>query len=152
MVNPRLNGRQGQIVVKPTSGPMARSVRDCIDMMGILAARSNEIDMQMPCLSPFSIEKCISSKNGMRIAYMKSDGFFQPCLAVQRSIDIAKKALEEKGHELIPFEPPVSAQRAFEVYCGLLAADGNWWSFIRGLEGRRCLDKTLGNKSCDDTL
>ena len=122
MVNPRLKGRAGQIVVKPTSGPMARSVRDCVDMMEILAADSNDVDLQMPCLLPFSSSRCrdATEVKGMRIAYMKTDGFFQPCTAVLRAIEESKRALEEQGHELVPFEPPVKAKWAFEVYSELL--------------------------------
>ena len=30
-----------------------------------------------------------------------------------------------------------SAKNTFEVYCSLMAADGNWHSFIKGLEGEK---------------
>ena len=30
-----------------------------------------------------------------------------------------------------------SAKNTFEVYCCLMAADGNWHSFIKGLEGEK---------------
>ena len=41
-----------------------------------------------------------------RIAYMRTDGYFQPCATVMRAIDEAKAALQSKGYELVPFEHP----------------------------------------------
>ena len=41
-----------------------------------------------------------------RIAYMRTDDYFQPCATIIRAIDEAKAALESKGYELVPFEHP----------------------------------------------
>ena len=41
-----------------------------------------------------------------RIAYMRTDGYFQPCATIMRAIDEAKAALQSKGYELVPFEHP----------------------------------------------
>ena len=115
-----------------------------------------------------------------RIAYMRTDGYFQPCATIVRAIDEAKAALESKGYTLVPFEHPdgkimnlltlifslycvivlcnyvysfniyiyiyiythiyilgTNAKTSFEVYCSLMAADGNWHSFMKGLQGER---------------
>lgn len=141
MVNPRLKDRQGQIVISSTAGPMTRSVQDCIDMMSILASsKAVDLDPTMPCLRPFDSKLTINGKsNKGRIAYMRTDGYFQPCATIMRAIDEAKAALELKGYELVPFEHPqgTNAKNSFEVYCSLMAADGNWYSFIKGLEGEK---------------
>ena len=92
MVNPRLNGRAGQIVITSTAGPMTRYVRtyihectllpnphfhfhnhyicgcrcvqDSIDMMSILASHKvNELDATMPCLRPFDAKLTNSGKS-----------------------------------------------------------------------------------------
>ncbi len=41
-----------------------------------------------------------------RIAYMRTDGYFQPCATIVRAIDEAKAALESRGYTLVPFEHP----------------------------------------------
>lgn len=72
-----------------------------------------------------------TGKKRLRIAYMKTDGWFDPVPAVQRAVDVAVDALREQGHEVIPFENPIDTEKLLTTYIALMSADGNWYSFLR---------------------
>ncbi len=155
MVNPRLKGRAGQSVILPTAGPLTRSVIDAINMMSAMCvtpspansplSASTCLDTTLPPMLPFDVSACHSHNRSMprgrgnkklRVGYLMTDGYFEPCATVKRAMEESIDALRSLGtYELIPIQLPVDAKETFEVYCSLLAADGNWFSFMKGLEG-----------------
>ncbi len=48
----------------------------------------------------------MKSKERLRIGYYADDGYMLPVPAVQRAVNITKQALEQAGHELVPFNVP----------------------------------------------
>jgi fatty acid amide hydrolase len=136
----RLNNRNGQIVVPSTTGPMARSVRDCTLMMKALLNLTPEEDVQVPGI-PWNGE-CVDNggKHRMRVAVMMSDGWFEPFPACKRAVQLAVDSLVAAGHEVVPFELPVPTVDMIRAYFGSMGADGNWYSLLRALEGEELSD------------
>jgi Asp-tRNA(Asn)/Glu-tRNA(Gln) amidotransferase A subunit family amidase len=116
---------------------MARSVLDCIHMMGALTAPTvREHDVHIPHYKPFDQAACLRyHKTKLKVGYMETDGFFESCESVKRAVREAAQALREAGHEVVPFTMPLPAEEYFITYCALLAADGNWHGFMEALEG-----------------
>ena len=70
-------------------------------------------------------EHLFNSKKAMRIAYWETDGVTESVPAMKRGMKIAKKILEEKGYELVPFNPQKFSRKAFILLCEALAVDGS---------------------------
>jgi fatty acid amide hydrolase len=136
----RLNDRDGQIVIPSTTGPMARSVRDCVLMMQALVNQSQDDDLEIPSI-PWNNE-CVQSGNNskMRVAVMMTDGWFEPFPGCKRAVQEAAEALVASGHEVVPFELPVPTSDMIRTYFRAMGADGNWFSLLRALEGEELSD------------
>ena len=131
----RLNNRNGQMLIQTTSGPMARSVRDCVLMMNALVDQKQMEDIAVPPI-PWNdnyVQK--GDKSRMRVAVMMTDGWFEPFPACKRAVQLAVDALTKAGHEVVPFELPVKTSDMVKTYFGGMGADGNWYSLVRALEG-----------------
>ena len=138
MVNPRKGGKGGSRPIIPTAGPMARSVLDCVEMMtGMCDADVHNVDKDLPPFKPFDKVACIKKRahGKLRVGVMLTNDYFEPCLAVKRCVEEAAAALRKQGHEVVPFVAPTVQKEDFETFCSAMAADGNWYSFMEGLEG-----------------
>mgnify|MGYP003385107740 CR=1 FL=1 len=95
---PRVNNRDGQIVIPSTTGPMARSVRDCTLMMKALVNHTPDEDILIPPI-PWN-DQCVESgcKPRMRVAVMMTDGWFEPFPACKRAVQMAADALVAAGN------------------------------------------------------
>jgi len=150
----RFRNRNGQIAVVPTAGPMARSVRDCAAMMSVLcSAEARKEDMTVPPVLwrsdvvengrpmwSVSPTETIAEPQCLKIAVMTTDHWFEPVPACKRAVDVAVEALRSMGHTVVSFEPPCDGWKVVSTYIKLMSADGNWYSFIRALEGEELSD------------
>lgn len=112
-------GQEG-ILVQP--GPMARSVEDLALALRILAAPGQEaIDASVapvPMGDPAQV-----SLRGLRVLFYTENGLFAPSPAFRRAVREAAEALRARGVEVEEWRPP-DVGRAWEIYLGLLLADG----------------------------
>ena len=142
---PRLNNRNGQLIIRPTNGPMARTVDDCIELMKVLASpyvqtRDTNIP-PIPFIDPYSFgDTSLPTFRKLKIAYMETDGYFEPTAACRRAVLIAADKLRTRGHEVVPFRSPVQGEEVFRTFSTLIGADGNFHSLILGLQGDRLYD------------
>ena len=72
---PRLHNRNGQLLIQPTNGPMARTVDDCIELMKVLTSayvRSRDLSLPpIPFTDPYSFGNTSSpTYRKLKIAYM----------------------------------------------------------------------------------
>ena len=107
-VAPRYLGRNGQMIIKPTVGPLTRSVRDCISMMEALTAPlAAEVDTFLPPIPPWNTDLSINGplgvKRPLRIGMVLSDDWFEAAEACQRAVRLAGKALTEQVHTRFVF-------------------------------------------------
>ena len=133
----KLNERDGQIVIVATSGPMARSVRDCALAMKTLVDLSPKLDCLVPPI-PWKqehVEK--GNKRKLRVAVMMTDGWFEPFPVCKRAVQEAAEALIAAGHEIIHFKLPVNTAQMLFTYMRAMSADGNRFSLLRALEGEQ---------------
>ena len=100
-VAPRYEGRNGQLVIKPVVGPIARSVKDCVSMMQALTApEAYESDCFLPPLPSWNTSlstKGPSNKGRpMRIGVVLSDDWFEAADACQRAVQMAADTLSSQ--------------------------------------------------------
>ena len=67
-------------------------------------------------LPPFPFNsKAYEDKKSLKIGYFVSDGWFEPCAAAKRALTETIKALEEAGHDCVPFEAPTSGWDSYAL-------------------------------------
>lgn len=133
---PRLGGVSGQVAVESAAGPIARSVRDCAAVMEALTAP------RVLARDPDSISRpvlqaaCLGGgPRPLRVAYIASDGWFEPSAPCARAVAETVASLTALGHECRPFPLSAYGPAAFLTYIALMGADGNWHNFQQALEG-----------------
>ncbi|CAN0480458.1 unnamed protein product, partial [Hapterophycus canaliculatus] len=50
-----------------------------------------------------------------QVGFFTTDHWFEPCAAVTRAVQEAAEGLRAAGHEVVPFEPPVSGWQVSET-------------------------------------
>jgi len=114
-----------QNLIAVSIGPMARRIEDLVTFFKSLTCEDlHQLD---PYCRPISFnEKIYESKKPLRIGYYTNLGESQviPVPAVVRAVGLAKKALEESGHVLVPFSIPDIDYAFFDLYFQCLFSDG----------------------------
>lgn len=128
----RVGDRSGQTEIIPSVvGPMARSVTDCNLLMQILASdKVRKADSLIPPLGPWKWNLnegafLAPRDRPLKIAYLISDGFFEPVKAIERAVLFTASQLASAGHTVVPFKNPTTGKHVIETYLGLISADGN---------------------------
>ncbi len=136
----RYNRNPGKKPVTPVCGPMANSVADCeLFMRGVIGPKMWEED---PHVCPVPWNGILAQRGPgrpLKIGYFVSDGWFEPCNAVSRAVHEAVDALENAGHEVIPFTPPHTGWDVFRIYSAALTRNDMIGSIIKTLKGERLL-------------
>ena len=114
-------GSLHQEAVLNSIGPMARSMPDLLlGASVLLSPLQHQVDPEIPPL-PFSMQ---TKPRSLRIGYYIDDGFLPSFAACSRAVIMAKEALEELGHELVPVQVPRPRDMMRLTLC-LFGADGN---------------------------
>lgn len=124
----------GQEAVPAQPGPLARSVRDLALALRVLAAPGQEsFD---PSIAPVALgDPEAVALAGLRVAVYTDNGILKPVPAIRRAVQEAAAALRERGVEVEEWTPP-DVSEAWDIYQGLLFADGMRWA-RRALAGSR---------------
>mmetsp|Transcript_41988 Transcript_41988/g.90173 ORF Transcript_41988/g.90173 Transcript_41988/m.90173 type:complete len:649 (-) Transcript_41988:162-2108(-) len=147
---PRKLERNGQTTIKSTAGPLGHCVEDLVSVMRAWWRASMwEADVTVPRMrfdeeiySGRTNPSQSQNKKGLRqlrVAYMKTDGWFQPCSAITRAVEEAATGLRNAGHIVSELKLPkaIDGEVCAQLYLGVMAADGNFKAFCDGLEGER---------------
>ena len=112
----------GQEAVRGMGGPLARSVDDLVLFFrSVDPRRASELDPRVPPLAwddPESVRL-----QGVRVGFYADDGIVRPSSAVARAVRRAAEALQARGCEVRPFDPP-DVREILATYLGALSADG----------------------------
>jgi fatty acid amide hydrolase len=112
-------GIPGQEAVRAMCGPMARSARDLLLLMQSLdARRASQLDGRVPPLA-FAEEELGKPRVGLLV----DDGVLPPSLAVARAVRRAAEALQKRGCEIVPWQPP-RVREAIFLQIAAMSADG----------------------------
>ncbi|NXK55161.1 VDHAP protein, partial [Chauna torquata] len=114
-------------------GPMARDVDSlALCMKALLCEEMFQLDPTVPPI-PFN-EEVYSSSAPLRIGYYDTDGYFPlpPCM--RQAVHETREALQEAGHELIPFSPLRIQYVMTELFLKTFFADGGhaWLDVFTG--------------------
>ncbi|KAI1244962.1 hypothetical protein MGN70_011850 [Eutypa lata] len=74
---------------------------------------------------PWRCQDDIDGGTRLSFGFMDFDGVVRPHPPIQRALDTVKKALECKGHEALPWNPP-SHSRARKIHGEIAGADGSY--------------------------
>lgn len=96
----RFEGKNGQIAVPSTSGPMANTVEDLVLYMKAVVGESmRSVDPYKPPLD-FNT-KAYTSKDKLRVGYFTTCAFFPASDPCQRAVMESVQALEKAGHTCV---------------------------------------------------
>ncbi|KAF8371271.1 faah-2 [Pristionchus pacificus] len=113
----------GRPLINSSDGPMARSIDTCAHICKQMWSSNfqSEFDPYVPPV-PWRDELYEAGKK-WKIGYYKDDGWFTPTPGCARMVEEAKKALEAKGHTLIPFSPP-DVPEIYRLFVCAVCVDG----------------------------
>lgn len=113
----------GQNLILATPGPMGKDVDSIVlAMRALLCPHMFQLDPAVPPI-PFRNE-IYESKAKLRIGFYTNDGYL-PCIpAVERAMEMAKDALQKKGHTLVAFQPPRVQYMFTELFFKTTFGDG----------------------------
>ncbi|GMR49259.1 hypothetical protein PMAYCL1PPCAC_19454 [Pristionchus mayeri] len=96
----------GRPLINSSEGPMAPSIDTCAEICKLSWSSTWQSDHD-PYIPPVLWrQELYEEGKKYRIGYYTDDGWFTPTPGCARVVEEAKKALEAKGHTLIPFHPP----------------------------------------------
>ncbi|MCS7078590.1 MAG: amidase [Chloracidobacterium sp.] len=111
----------GMEAIQAQPGPMARQVEDLALAMRVLTTPDQHPGDLTPPV-PWRDPDETASLAGLRVAYYLDNGLFRPSPAIRRAVREAADALERRGAEVVPWQPPDVAE-AFGLFVGILFAD-----------------------------
>eukprot|EP00903_Cladosiphon_okamuranus_P006578 g6426.t1 len=134
------DGKGGQRIIHPTPGPIANCVDDLeLAMTALCSPEMWDGDMSIPRI-PWDRK---TAKDGpgrpLKVGFFTTDHWFQPCAAITRAVEEAAEGLRAAGHEVVPFEPPVSGWEIARLYYGQMGAEGNMKRFVDSIQGEKML-------------
>lgn len=125
------SGLAGQEAVPSVSGPMARSLQDCVLFAEVVAAAESWK------LDPKSLPipwRVVERKKKLKLGVMWNDGIVAPTPPVKRALEETVKKLEVAGHEIVEWQPQGHVE-GLEILRRMFSADG-------GKSLRRALEPT----------
>jgi Asp-tRNA(Asn)/Glu-tRNA(Gln) amidotransferase A subunit family amidase len=113
----------GQEAILAQPGPLARYVGDLdLAFRFLCTPEQCTVDPTIPPLPPSSGSAILPTK--LRVAMYTDNGVIAPAPSVARAVREAAAALRERGVEVEEWQPP-DVPEAFELWLGLLMADGS---------------------------
>jgi fatty acid amide hydrolase len=112
----------GQEIIRSQIGPMARTAADVAFLLRALdSPKHAEHD---PAVAPLSVgDPAEVDLDKLRIGYYDDDRFFYPAASVRRAVREAVEHLRDAGAEVVPFEPPSTAENVY-IFFAALSSDG----------------------------
>lgn len=108
----------GQDSIRPTNGPMARSIEDLEIAMTVL---NQAKDYYCPPLG-WNASECAPKKTKYRIGYISGLSFLDPLPYYERCMLETSESLRNEGHEIVPFSIPIDLEGVLAFYA-ILTAD-----------------------------
>lgn len=145
------NSWPDQMIVPSVVGPSARSLEDLEYFFKvILDAKPWLYDPKTPPIPwrDYEVPKKLS------FGIMKNNGFITPHPPVTRALELVKFKLEEEGHEVIEWSPPIT-NRECQLNLGpIFGADGFKWAYERlALTGEPVIPQMMGtNETLSELL
>ncbi|HVF48568.1 MAG TPA: amidase family protein, partial [Pyrinomonadaceae bacterium] len=124
----------GQEAIPAQPGPLARSVEDLQLALRVLAAQGQEtFNASIASVKPGDMNDI--KPETLRVAVFDDNRIMRPAPAIRRAVREASERLRGRGVAVEAWTPP-DVSEAWDIYQGLLFADGMAWA-RRALRGSR---------------
>ena len=112
---------EGQMIIRPAWGPMARSVDTLTQACrALFVPEMSAMDANIPPI-PFR-DDIYTSTRPLTIGYYVNDGWYPAVPACRRAVMETKAKLERLGHILIPWQPP-RIEFPMKAWASVMSAD-----------------------------
>ncbi|CAD8180408.1 unnamed protein product [Paramecium pentaurelia] len=137
----------GMVNIRPSKGPLGRSVDDLIVMLGVLFNSKNYSELPLSTQDPYWKPQDlnftqISKKDKLKIGYIEQFNDLLPPNCMKRAVQEACQALINKGHEIVQINLDQELEHELAVaFPRLVAAEGGFKSFGENLKGEKIIEE-----------
>ncbi|CAD8082926.1 unnamed protein product [Paramecium sonneborni] len=135
----------GMVNVKPSKGPLGRSVDDLIVMLKVLFNSKNYSELPYSIQDPYWKPQDIdftenAKKHKLKIGYIEQFNQLLPPNCMKRAVQEACQALSSKGHEIVKINLDKELEHELTVaFPRLVTAEGGFKSFEDNLKGEEII-------------
>mmetsp|Transcript_29848 Transcript_29848/g.59358 ORF Transcript_29848/g.59358 Transcript_29848/m.59358 type:complete len:612 (-) Transcript_29848:46-1881(-) len=138
---PRFKDRNGMgLVIPATPGPISRDVDGCKLFCEAVWSKGH-FDKDTTIVPKLWDGEEYEKGGKLKLAYFKTDGWFEPCSASARALDETVSALKKAGHTVEEISFPGNGWDTYALYVAVAASEGNMRNFSEGLEGETLIDE-----------
>ncbi|CAD8085395.1 unnamed protein product [Paramecium sonneborni] len=137
----------GMVNIKPSKGPLGRSVDDLIVMLRVLFNSNNYYQLPYSIQDPYWQPKDLDftendKKHKLKIGYIEQFNDLLPPNCMKRAVLEACQALSTKGHEIVKINLDQELEHELAVaFPRLVAAEGGFKSFEDNLQGEKIIEE-----------
>ncbi|CAD8171097.1 unnamed protein product [Paramecium pentaurelia] len=137
----------GMINIRPSKGPLGRSVDDITVMLRVLFNSKNYSELPCSIQDPYWQPQDLdftqnSNKEKLKIGYIEQFNDLLPPNCMKRAVKEACQALISKGHEIVQINLEKELEHELAVaFPRLVAAEGGFKSFEDNLQGEKIIEE-----------
>ncbi|GMT26002.1 hypothetical protein PFISCL1PPCAC_17299, partial [Pristionchus fissidentatus] len=113
----------GRPLINSSDGPLAPSIDTCAEICKMMWSTTWHSDYDSYVPPVLWRDDLYQEGKKYKIGYYTDDGWFTPTPGCARVVEEAKKALEAKGHTLVPFSPP-NVPEIYRLFVCSVCVDG----------------------------
>ncbi|CAK63580.1 unnamed protein product (macronuclear) [Paramecium tetraurelia] len=137
----------GMVNIRPSKGPLGRSVDDLIVMLRVLFDSKSYSELPPQIQDPYWYPRDLdftqnAKKDKLRIGYIEQFNDLLPPNCMKRAVKEACQALKDKGHEIVEINLDTELEHELAVaFPRLVAAEGGFKSFGENLKGEKIIEE-----------
>ncbi|CAD8053035.1 unnamed protein product [Paramecium primaurelia] len=137
----------GMINIRPSKGPLGRSVDDITVMLRVLFNSKNYSELPCSIQDPYWQPQDLdftqnANKEKLKIGYIEQFNDLLPPNCMKRAVKEACQALISKGHEIVQINLEKELEHELAVaFPRLVAAEGGFKSFEDNLQGEKIIEE-----------
>ncbi|CAD8189600.1 unnamed protein product [Paramecium octaurelia] len=137
----------GMINIRPSKGPLGRSVDDLTVMLRVLFNSKNYSELPCSVQDPYWQPQDLdftqnAKKDKLKIGYIEQFNDLLPPNCMKRAVQEACQALVSKGHEIVQINLEKELEHELAVaFPRLVAAEGGFKSFEDNLQGEKIIEE-----------
>lgn len=126
-----------RLIVEPTAGPLARSLRDCVTFLRIIAdSRPESVDPNV-FSQAWNLQPVLTPEEPLKLGVITWDGHTRPlpCIA-NFMLETAQRLRRNARIELVTIDASVLLEQCVKVFNGLMSVDGGnaWFDLLEAYD------------------